>query len=1027
MKDIDVVFGRGRTLSSNERNNPDRGDVLSNEIINSGPLERPPFLEIIKVQLTQFASLLAANQELIAKSTVSQTELDTLLSAFKVNDLRAIIEFHLAKNKVAEHLEVESSYFEFYLKARNVPLVDRIADGSKIACKIISLLGIAAIKKCILEKENSSLVAAKKPESRFNLSRRLCNTRFHLLLSIWSKLKCKLARIAFFAKMTWNWSKDRLKVTASNANYHLSPNPIKEHRQLGGVAMPRGRAGASIGAVRVIKENLVNHYKDVDVRKDVFVCDSVFDRFDPKTDTIYRSCDPGTYSSIKGGLTGDEIASNSRLIVELEIDRKYMNIGERVSLPRLKILANRIAVPLFAKWPSDESYSLDEYGNCYTICTRNSGKSVYPYLLYDTSEASPAVEQFLRNWPQLVGTLVPPDVDLIQSPPQLSPFLEAKIGEWLSLSKTDSEIVMEVSRFIQSRWSYPRGFLAPFRIFSSPGDTVIEQISHALEANCFDSSKLTYVILTRLGIQCRINGGLSLAGTDLSQRRPVTYNPKIKLAAFYGNRLVRDRKITGGFVEYPIFLGNGHSTVEFFDRQDRRYKLVDPTPSGNRSLAEVHSLRKRSQELDGKPNSHEESHKVPKPLAGVARSSSDIEHSTRKLASALAILERIRWRSWVSTTFENLGMRAIYFPINLMIDDKYPLLVPNYLEKNTSDEKLFWFDINASTEFTERHSVALSLVANYTERYSLFEQEQYIRVANATSDLVCRLSSDQLMSLHRSVMTAKIAVVTDLVHSDVHMDRDDLHLEPILSYDQKKALTFKSRKIHRRKSGAYLSVFPQGKGRAISAIEYSVPRSELADIVTSLLFRAYVRPRALITEDRVSINLGPQELDKRFNYDLELIMDRDTMRVNSLVKALARSGGSANKLVTLSSIASLVYQTADLPTDGANCDLENESAAALEESLARGNFKLVHLWHDEYRVLKAKDYTRKECFLVIEALHEVIDERRLNSIESDIGKVLDSIDILTRLPTKKWHLHSKSDSQFRQYVFDFFRKMLEKL
>lgn len=171
--------------------------------------------------------------------------------------------------------------------------------------------------------------------------------------------------------------------------------------------------------------------------------------------------------------------------------------------------------------------------------------------------------------------------------------------DWQKLP-TATEKITAVRDFFREHVGYARGWVSRSRIAAAPGRNNLERIASAKEGNCYDTNRLAYVILQKLGISTELYTGLSIGDRKkidkakfllpiLSMQKNKNLGMEVDASPgnflWNGNFLWKD---TEGTRESKS--SHAHAFLRYFDENKQAWLLFDVTPA--KTLADKESSKK---------------------------------------------------------------------------------------------------------------------------------------------------------------------------------------------------------------------------------------------------------------------------------------------------------------------------------------------------------------------------------------------------------------------------------------------------
>ncbi len=159
--------------------------------------------------------------------------------------------------------------------------------------------------------------------------------------------------------------------------------------------------------------------------------------------------------------------------------------------------------------------------------------------------------------------------------------LSSLISEWSHLSST-KEKIKAVGNYFKENFSYPPKFFGSLRILFAEGESNLEKIFSAKEGNCYDTNRLAYIILHKLGVPCDLGTGIAPDEDPKNFKDGEYVLPEASglkegtTIGFEGDvQIYRPRSE----INYTLSPGGAHAFLRYFDIERRIWCTLDVTPS----------------------------------------------------------------------------------------------------------------------------------------------------------------------------------------------------------------------------------------------------------------------------------------------------------------------------------------------------------------------------------------------------------------------------------------------------------------
>lgn len=192
-----------------------------------------------------------------------------------------------------------------------------------------------------------------------------------------------------------------------------------------------------------------------------------------------------------------------------------------------------------------------------------------------------AVRSFIKQNPEYFRRTIPPlDRTAAAMELELPPDLETLMIKLEQSKLTASEKVVRLRQYMTVQFGYGKGFRAALRIATARGKNSVERIANAHEGVCFDTNKLAYILLARLGISAEMHVGYgsgSWRDDDVKARYEVS-----------GGGEFVNRERARAFAD--ITTKHGHAFLRYWDADAGVMRTADFTASD--SLADIRWSRR---------------------------------------------------------------------------------------------------------------------------------------------------------------------------------------------------------------------------------------------------------------------------------------------------------------------------------------------------------------------------------------------------------------------------------------------------
>ncbi|GEM_PF-6974641 len=348
---------------------------------------------------------------------------------------------------------------------------------------------------------------------------------------------------------------------------------------------------------------LFRHY---DARRDAFVAEK-----EPRHLTRYETSVDDHTELGKATLRLEEHVDINEFTSDVELANRDPDTGF-ISIPRPFDESDALMMPLrveanYQEWEGDglkeNKYidlplHYDGEGQLWVdpralSPTQKKTKLIVRYGLYGTPHdqeesllTSFTVREFMKKNPDYFAARVPHvDKEAAAMKLELPPDFEALMANLEKGDLGNAQKVNLLGEYMDAHFGYGKGFFAALRIATARGKNSVERIAHAQEGVCFDTNKLVYILLARLGVPAEMHVGYGRGEWQIERSQKAGYDVA-------GGEFVNRTRARAWA---DITTKHGHAFLRYWNADAGTMQTVDFTASD--SLADIKHKEDRNAKI----------------------------------------------------------------------------------------------------------------------------------------------------------------------------------------------------------------------------------------------------------------------------------------------------------------------------------------------------------------------------------------------------------------------------------------------